>query len=172
MELIRLHDNWSMRDTAEMEFIPAIVPGSVYQDYLNSGKMEDPFWRANELKALELMKKDFEYRTVFSVPESILNKEQVILHFDGIDTVGDIWLNGTFLGRADNMHRIWEYRVKELLKPKENELRLLLTSPVNYIYDLYEKDPTIVGSVDAMKGSPYLRKAHCMYGWDWGVSQI
>ena len=168
MEVIRLHDKWMMRDTEEMEFIPATVPGSVYYDYLNNGKMEDPFYRDNENKALELMKKDFEYKTMFSVPNNIINKQRVILHFDGIDTVGDIWLNSVYLGRTDNMHRIWEYSVKNLLKPEENELRILLHSPVNYIYDLYEKDPTIVGSVDAMKGSPYLRKAHCMYGWDWG----
>ena len=168
MEVIRLHDKWMMRDTEEMEFIPATVPGSVYYDYLNNGKMEDPFYRDNENKALELMKKDFEYKTMFSVPNNIINKQRVILHFDGIDTVGDIWLNSVYLGRTDNMHRIWEYSVKNLLKQEENELRILLHSPVNYIYDLYEKDPTIVGSVDAMKGSPYLRKAHCMYGWDWG----
>lgn len=165
---MKLHENWEMRMLPDEEFMPATVPGSVYQDYLNNGKMEEPFYRANELKALELIKHDFEYRTVFDVPEDILAKQRVILHFDGIDTVGDIWLNETYLGHVDNMHRIWEYPVKELLKPEGNELRIVLISPVNYIYDLYEKDPLIVGSVDAMKGSPYLRKAHCMYGWDWG----
>lgn len=165
---MKLHENWEMRMLPDEEFMPASVPGSVYQDYLDNGKMEEPFYRANELKALELIKHDFEYRTVFDVPQDILEKERVMLHFDGIDTVGDIWLNEMYLGHVDNMHRIWEYPVKELLKPEENELRIVLISPVNYIYDLYEKDPLIVGSVDAMKGSPYLRKAHCMYGWDWG----
>lgn len=172
-EGIRLHSGWEMRDTREETFLPACVPGSVYQDYLNHGKMEDPYYRANELDALELMKHDFEYRTFFTVPETIAGKEEIVLRFAGIDTVGDIWLNGTFLGHCDNMHRTWEYPVKNLLRlgadgELPNELRIVLTSPVNYIYDLYEKDPAIVGSVDAMKGSPYLRKAHCMYGWDWG----
>ncbi len=168
MEVIKLHGGWEMRAVGEEMFLPATVPGSVYQDYLDNGKMEDPYYRDHELDALELMKKDYEYRTVFDVSEEMLEREEVILHFDGIDTVGDIWLNSVFLGRADNMHRIWEYRVKELLVPSGNELRIVLTSPVNYIYDLYEKDPLIMGSTDAMKGSPYLRKAHCMYGWDWG----
>lgn len=165
---MKLRENWMMRMLPAGEVVSAQVPGSVYQDYLENGKMEDPFYRANEQKALDLMKNDFEYRTVFDVPEDLLEKEQVFLRFHGIDTVGDIWLNGTVLGHVDNMHRIWEYSVKELLNPEGNELRIVLVSPVNYIYDLYEKDPLIVGSVDAMKGSPYLRKAHCMYGWDWG----
>lgn len=165
---MKLRENWMMRMLPEGEFVSAQVPGSVYQDYLENRKMEDPFYRANEQKALDLMKNDFEYRTVFDVPEDLMEKEQVFLRFHGIDTVGDIWVNGTVLGHVDNMHRIWEYSVKELLNPDGNELRIVLISPVNYIYDLYEKDPLIVGSVDAMKGSPYLRKAHCMYGWDWG----
>lgn len=168
MEIMKLHSGWELRDISESSYMPAKVPGSVYQAYLENGRMEDPYYRDNELKALDLMKKDFEYRTVFDVPESMLAREQVILRFEGIDTVGDIWLNEAYLGRVDNMHRTWEYRVRKLLKPSGNELRIRLTSPVNYIYDLYEKDPLIKGSDDAMKGSPYLRKAHCMYGWDWG----
>jgi len=168
LNVIKLHSGWRMRDTAEEEFIPATVPGSVYNDYLNSGKMENPYYRDNELKALELMKRDFEYRTVFPVPESIMAKEQIILRFDGIDTLADIWLNGIHLGSVDNMHRTWECRVKEYIKSEENELRIVLYSPVNYISERYEKDPLIYGSTDAMRGFTYLRKAHCMFGWDWG----
>lgn len=168
MEKMLLNENWKLRDASETEWISGTVPGSVYQDYLNAGKMEDPYWRANEEQALELMKRDFEYRTVFNVPEEMLAHDEVFLHFDGIDTVADICLNGQTLGHVDNMHRTWEYRVKELLKKEGNELSVRITSPVNYIYDLYEKDPLIVGSVDAMRGCSYLRKAHCMYGWDWG----
>lgn len=168
MEKMLLNENWKLRDASETEWIPGTVPGSVYQDYLNAGKMEDPYWRANEEQALELMKRDFEYRTVFDVSGDMLAHDEVILHFDGIDTVADICLNGQTLGHVDNMHRTWEYRVKELLKKEGNELSVRITSPVNYIYDLYEKDPLIVGSSDAMRGCSYLRKAHCMYGWDWG----
>ncbi len=168
MEMMKLHSGWELRDAGEQEFIPASVPGSVYQAYLDNGRMEDPYYRDNELKALELMKRDFEYRTVFDVPDEMLKREEIILHFDGIDTVGDIWLNGSHLGFVDNMHRIWEYRVKELLRPAGNELRVELRSPVNYIRELYEKDPLISVSTDAMRGASYLRKAHCMYGWDWG----
>ena len=174
MEKMLLHENLKLREVSEAgcfpetDWIPGTVPGSVYQDYLNAGKMEDPYWRANEEQALELMKRDFEYRTVFDVSEEMLAHDEVFLHFDGIDTAAEICLNGQTLGHADNMHRIWEYRVKELLKKEGNELSVRITSPVNYIYDRYEKDPLIVGSVDAMRGCSYLRKAHCMYGWDWG----
>ena len=96
-----------------------------------------------------------------------LKEEKLILRFDGIDTIADIMLNGTILGHTENMHRIFEYSVRELLKPEDNELRVLLFSPTRYIEQAYEKQP-IEGSSDAMRGFPYLRKAHCMFGWDWG----
>ena len=144
-----------------------MVPGSVYGDLLANGRMDDPYYRDNELKALEIIGDDFEYVTHFDVPEDFLKEEKLILRFDGIDTIADIMLNGTILGHTENMHRIFEYSVRELLKPEDNELRVLLFSPTRYLEQAYEKQP-IEGSSDAMRGFPYLRKAHCMFGWDWG----
>ena len=89
----KLHDNWKMYSGLCKEGVLATVPGSVYNDLLENGLMEDPYYRDNELKALKIMENDFEYVTVFSAPEEILRKEKVLLHFDGIDTVADIYLN-------------------------------------------------------------------------------
>lgn len=169
MEKVRIDSGWRMRSLEEKEFVTAKVPGSVYQAYLDNGKMEDPYYRDNELKALKLMEQDFEYVTEFEVPENVINREEVILRFAGIDTLGEIWLNGHFLGKTDNMHRIWEYRVKALLQEeKKNELRVVLHSPVKYLRERYEKDPKIMIVDEGIRGASYLRKAHCMFGWDWG----
>ena len=157
-----------MHSLQENDWVPAKVPGSVYQAYLDAGKMEDPFYRDNEEKALNLMKQDFEFATTFDAEEALREADRTVLHFDGIDTLGEIYLNGTHLGDTENMHREWEFDVKELLKAEGNELRVILRSPVNYIYDSYEKDPLSVDCSDAMKGCSRLRKAHCMFGWDWG----
>ena len=157
-----------MHSLQENEWVPAKVPGSVYQAYLDAGKMDDPFYRDNEEKALNLMKQDFEFATTFDAEEALREADRTVLHFDGIDTLGEIYLNGTHLGDTENMHREWEFDVKELLKAEGNELRVILRSPVNYIYDSYEKDPLSVDCSDAMRGCSRLRKAHCMFGWDWG----
>ena len=157
-----------MHSLQENDWVPAKVPGSVYQAYLDAGKMDDPFYRDNEEKALNLMKQDFEFATTFDAKEALREADRTVLHFDGIDTLGEIYLNGTHLGDTENMHREWEFDVKELLKAEGNELRVILRSPVNYIYDSYEKDPLSVDCSDAMKGCSRLRKAHCMFGWDWG----
>ena len=167
MRIQMLHDNWQMCINNTEEFLPAAVPGSVYQDLLDNGRMEDPYYRDNELKALKIMDNDFTYVTYFDAPEEIRGREEVLLHFDGIDTIADISLNGTLLGSVRNMHRIWEFPVKSLLRDCGNELKVVLYSPTRFIREAYGERP-MEGSSDAMQGFPYLRKAHCMFGWDWG----
>lgn len=162
-----LPKDWKMSRRGSGDWLPARVPGSVYGDLLANGRMEDPYYRDNEWKALEIIKDDFEYVTHFSVPVEYLREEKVLLRFEGIDTIADLVLNGVALGHTENMHRTFEFSVKEYLKAEDNELRVVLYSPTEFIKTAYGKCP-IEGSSDAMKGFPYLRKAHCMFGWDWG----
>ncbi|MCM1026042.1 MAG: glycoside hydrolase family 2 protein [Roseburia sp.] len=167
MNRLKVHENWRMRAAGEGDWIPARVPGSVYHDLLCNGRMEDPYYRDNELRALALMEKDYEYVTEFDVPAEVLAEERILLIFHGIDTAADIMLNGKHLGYVENMHRTWVYDVKYRLKEEGNRLEILLHSPTRFIREAYGKMP-VQGSDDAMKGFPMLRKAHCMFGWDWG----
>lgn len=164
-----LQDNFRMRRLEEGEWLPAIVPGTVYTDLLLNGEMENPFWKDNEEQALKRMEFDYEYSTMFRVDSVVYEKERVLLRFDGLDTIADIYVNGELAGQAYNMHRIWEFDVKKLLNPgQDNELHVVLHSPLQYIREAFEKSPTR-GSEDAMDGFVHIRKAHCMFGWDWGA---
>ena len=168
MKKVLLQNNWKMHQIGNEEWIVATVPGSVYGDLLNAGKMENPFWKDNEDEALKLMDYDYEYRTSFSCDKELLSNNEVILHFDGLDTIADITLNGVKLGHVENMHRIWEYSVKDFLKEENNELTVYFYSPTKYIAEAFEKAPTL-GTEDAMNGFVHIRKAHYMFGWDWGA---
>lgn len=158
---------WILYFEGEREGLPARVPGSVYQALLDNGKMEDPYYRDNELKALALMNRDYTYMTEFEVSDRLWDYEEILLRFEGIDTVADIFLNGHLIDSVCNMHRTFEYSVRELLRDGPNELKVVLHSPTRYIQEAYE-NRFIDGSSDAMRGFSYLRKAHCMFGWDWG----
>ena len=150
-----------MKILGEDATYPATVPGSVYTDLINAGRLEDPYWRDNEMTALELMKKDFEYRGTFDLDkEEVKDADDVILRFNGLDTLADITLNGISLGNVNNMHRVWEYRVLKLLKEEGNELVIVFHSPVNFIAKEFEADPAILGTEDAMRGFPKIRKGH------------
>ena len=147
--------------------IEAKVPGTVYSTLLSQELIPDPFYRDNELKVLPLMDNDFIYSTVFSAEKALFECDEVILRFDGIDTLADIYLNEEFLGSAYNMHRIWEFDVLSHIRNGANELKVVLHSPTKYIKEENEKVYT-GGSHECMEGFPHLRKAHCMFGWDWG----
>ena len=169
MQKIELNENWKMRIAGEDQFLAATVPGSVYQDLMDQGRMDDPYYRDNEDAALELMKKDFEYRMIFDADINQVEKaDEVLLRFHGLDTIADVSLNGVFLKQVNNMHRTWDFSVRTLLREKENELVVYFHSPVIYIAKQYEEDPAILGTEDAMKGFPKIRKGHYMFGWDWG----
>ncbi|MDR2757994.1 MAG: glycoside hydrolase family 2 protein [Spirochaetaceae bacterium] len=167
MIIQNLHDNWKMKKMTETDYLPARVPGSVYNDLLVNKKMDDPYWRDNEDRALALMENDFEYVNAFTPSPELLGSSRAVLRCEGLDTLADLYLNGDFLGKADNMHRTWEYEVKDRLKPGENSLRIVFHSPAQFIREAYQKRRTD-GSSDCMDGFPLLRKAHCMFGWDWG----
>ncbi|MCL2879722.1 MAG: glycoside hydrolase family 2 protein, partial [Treponema sp.] len=168
MMVQKLHDNWMMRKKGDHEWLPAVVPGSVYNDLLINKKTEDPFYRDNEDRAFALLENDYEYRTEFSVSKKMLSMDAILLRCEGIDTVADIILNDVHIASPDNMHRIWEFGInKDILKNEKNELRIIFHSPVKFLAGANRKNNSD-GNGDALDGFQYLRKAHCMFGWDWG----
>jgi beta-mannosidase len=65
------------------------------------------------------------------------------------------------------MHRTWEYEVSDILLPGENTREVHIASPLKVIRTADARE-ALAGTRDAMRGFPHIRKAHCMYGWDWG----
>ena len=162
-----LNENWSMEISGKPGSYPVQVPGSVYSALLEAGQMEDPYYRDNEGKALALMENDFVWSLCFTPEEGVLACPHQILRFEGVDTVADIRLNGVLLAHVENMHRTFEFDTAGILRPGENWLEVKLYSPTRWIREKYAESPA-EGSSDAMRGFANLRKAHCMFGWDWG----
>lgn len=170
-----LNGGWNLRiigkdaDILPEAGIEAGIPGTVYGTLLENKLIPDPYYRDNELRVLGLMENDFCFRTVFLLDQEMLSCDSLLMRFEGLDTLADVFVNDVLIGSACNMHRIWEF---DLLKSGcvaegENQLKVLLHSPTKYIKEENQKVYT-GGSTDAMEGFPHLRKAHCMFGWDWG----
>lgn len=164
--LIDLNGIWRMRKVVTGDWLDAVVPGSVYSNLLEKGLIPDPYYRENQYAIRDLSLDDYEFERFFDVPDGLLEAQRILLRFDGIDTLAKITLNGTELGSVDNMHRIWEYEVKHLLKRSGNKLHLYFDSPIRYITEKQSERP-LWGVATTIPGYPYLRKAHYMFGWDW-----
>lgn len=166
-EQMNLGGAWRMREADSQTWHSAHVPGSVYADLMADGTMPDPFWRENELDAFERMKKDYVYQRAFTVTEAQLAHAHVELVCEGLDTLAHVSLNGCEIAFADNMHITWVWNVKEQLHAGENTLEIRFDSPILYCAKKAEEAPGWESS-DATPGFRHLRKAHCMFGWDWG----
>ena len=66
------------------------IPGSVYSFLLDAGRMDDPYYRDNELDALKRMDQDYIFFRTFIPADGILSCAHQVLRFDGIDTLSEV----------------------------------------------------------------------------------
>ena len=168
--VVPLNAGWQFREANKTDWHNATVPGCVHTDLLANKLIEDPFYRDNEKKQQWIGKTDWEYRTTFKVTPQVLNRENVELVFDGLDTYAQVYLNDQLLLNADNMFRTWRVNAKPALKAGDNTLRILFRSPINEILPVMAKLNYQLPAVNDQgeKTSPFTRKAPYHYGWDWG----
>jgi len=164
MQKYCLNGQWNLEYKDEK--LPASVPGSLYHDLLVAEKMPDPFWRDNEDVVRPITDAGASYERNFTLPKEMLAADQLLLRCDGLDTIADVYVNGQHIGYADNQHRIWEFPLTNL-HDGENTISVTFHSPVDYIR-AKSAEVYADGTPDGMVGYPHIRKAHCMFGWDWG----
>jgi beta-mannosidase len=174
----KIDSGWTFKSTTDSVWLPATVPGSVHTDLLANSIIEDPFFRLNEHNIQWIDKKDWEYKTTFSVDENILKKDKIELRFNGLDTYAKVFLNDELILEADNMFMFWEVSCKDKLIEGENSLKIVFESPINkglekrenlgYFLPGAENDQSELGGVGDKKTVVFTRKAQYHFGWDWG----
>ena len=163
MKKLSLSGKWRM--TGNGYDCIGTVPGSLFSFLLENGLMEDPYYRDNEYKALDLTYHDYSFEKIFDfAPDG--NRQ--FLHFDGLDTVCDIYLNKKLIGSTDNMHVAYEFDVTDIIKKGENTLRVNCHEINTYVHKKSEEMELFNYGYHTMRGFGHLRKTHCMLGWDWG----
>lgn len=162
-------EGWKLKN-AFGKVYDAVVPGSVMSVLLDAGVIEDPYYRENEKNMLDLFKEDYEFFRVFSVSGMHMQEDLLELVFYGVDTLADIYLNDVHLASVSDMHRTYRFSIKDLVRMGANELRIVIHSPLKYIanYKSPEDKEIQYTACGAIKGNQYIRKAHSMFGWDWG----
>jgi beta-mannosidase len=158
-----LTENWQFKKVNDTIWKSATVPGNVHSDLLEHNLIEDPFIGDNEKDLQWISETDWEYKNTFLLDELTLQKKNIELNFEGLDTYTSVYLNDSLILKANNAFRKWTIDVKALLK-SENELRLVFEHTANHEEDEKEKLPYELPEGNRI----FTRKAQFQYGWDWG----
>jgi len=173
----QIQAQWQFRQAGTTEWMRASVPGTVHTDLMTAGKIEDPYYRLNERDVQWVDKVNWEYKTEFSLSENELNRQNLQLVFDGLDTYADVYLNNQLILSADNMFVTWRVDVKKYLRLGRNDLRIDFASPVMKGLAKQEvfgfplpasNDQSEIGGMGKNQVSIFTRKAGYHFGWDWG----
>jgi beta-mannosidase len=168
MQSKSLSGSWQLRQAGESKSYPAQVPGGVHTDLLAAGCIPDPFVGDNELRVQWVAEKDWQYSRSFDVSKDLIGEERVYLVCDGLDTLGSVELNGTPVGNFKNMFVQYRWEVKDLLKEGPNSIVFTFDSAVRYASEHEAQNPLSGVQPWSIMGGPYVRKAPCHFGWDWG----
>ena len=158
--------NWKMTYDNHKD-LACSAPCSMYSVLLDHKIIDDPFYGLNEREYQHLADKGCKFECEFDVDAETLAKEYNELTFLGLDTICDIYLNGTLLDSVMNMHRKYTYDVKSLLVMGKNKIELDFSSPTKYFEKMNNKH-WLWTNGDTIPGACHLRKALYMSGWDWG----
>ncbi len=141
--------------------LSATVPGNVELDLLAAGMIENPEIGNNIYKLRPYEFCQWMYSRHFTAP-SLVDGQRLILDFEGIDCIADIWLNGEKIGSADDALIAHRFDVTGKAKAGDNLLQVVLRSAV------LEAQKELVGtySFRHYTESVWIRKPRHCYGWD------
>ncbi len=164
-----LNGIWRIYSTGgELKYdISAQIPASLYSALLQENIIDDPYYRLNEYITTDISSGSCTFEKSFDLDGEMLSARKLLLRFYGIDTLSEIILNGKVIGTTNNMHREYTFDVTDILEQSGNILTVRFQSPIGYINEKNSKTP-LWGVSSTMPGYPHIRKAHYMFGWDWG----
>jgi beta-mannosidase len=160
---ITIHENWEFKGTDTLDWKKATIPGNVFSDLMENEIIVNPFIKTNEDSVQWVSKKDWEYKTTFSLSKKELEKKNIELHFEGLDTYATIFLNDSIILKADNAFKKYTIDIKKGAQ-EINSLRVVFK---NFTEIELEKEAEIWYQLP-VKERVFTRKAQFQYGWDWG----
>lgn len=168
MRIAELNGIWTAANVRTNEQYRARVPGFIQKDLMEQGALPNEYDTLFEPKIEWVEHDDWVYTRTFELDGEQLRSQALELVFEGIDTFAEVSLNGTVLGRTENMFISYRFDIRGIAQAK-NELSVRIFSPTE---TMKEKEKAFGESLFLWNGiSPRLfgRKAQYGYGWDWGA---
>jgi beta-mannosidase len=177
-QYIKFDRNWKIQSFDHMEeitesihqtgydetgWLETIVPGDVHSTLLAHGKIEDPYYSTNDQACRWIERKIWVYRVEFDMLEDIRDTN-VLLNFEGLDTLAEVFINGESVVTSDNMFVPVFADLTGKLKARGNVAVIRFDPVVEYAA---RQDVSRFWSKVNYERI-WLRKCACNFSWDWG----
>ncbi|MBS6194135.1 MAG: hypothetical protein KH828_00960 [Clostridiales bacterium] len=152
-------------ENSQAKVIGASIPGNVELDLQRAGLEGDPFYGTNVYNYRKYEFYSWWFIRTFTLPEQ-MKGENIILHLDGADTFGTIYINDQKVGECANMLIPHEFDItRYVMFGEENKICVYISSAMNWA----RKEYYPVGiRVSEHTGDEFvkIRKAPHSFGWD------
>ena len=115
----------------DVQWIQAMVPGTVLGSYLAIGAIPDP-WYGDQMSQLSeefFSRHDFWFRNTFNIPASF-SQRRIWLNLEGINWKADVFVNGIRVGGIDGAFIRGSFDVTEMVLPGETNCVAVLIHQV------------------------------------------
>ena len=158
MKRIDLDGRWTT-ENREILSPSLFVTKKIYDEYF-------PSLSAEKSMSVYVTEKDsFTLQKEFSVTKDDLLEENVVLHFDRLDTLCNVFVNERKVGFFKNCHRSYDIDIKNCVFEGTNILRIEFLSLTEYIEEK-EKSISLPFNAMGIPHHPHIRKPASHFGWD------
>lgn len=155
---------------SRLEWLPAEVPGAVHLDLVRNRVLAHPFEGLGELGCQWVDLSHWLYRVRFDYAPAAQLPHRC-LRFEGLDTVCEVFVNGTHVATHDNMFVPLEVALDDLAVVGSNTIEVRFRSAVEVgrqRRDAYFATEGLPSDLVRFEERAFVRKAAYMFGWDWG----
>ena len=157
-----LNQGWTLSDDVFSINLKVDVPSVVQQSLYENGLIEHPYLGTVEDNLVWISDHPWHYTLRFHPDKKLLEKENIEMVFEGLDTYANVRLNGQDLFFAENQFREWKADVKPFLTEKDNLLEVYFIRYDCMQMMLHEKTlPQLPEKYAVTRKAPY------QHGWDW-----
>lgn len=165
--VLDLAGTWTLSDASGEFSWPMRVPGDGITALFEAGLIPDPYRGRNEYGLRWIAERDWTITRRFP-----LDRTDVMLVLEGIDTVAEVRVNGTLVREMANAFRSVRRPLQEA-RQGDNEIAITFRSGPREAARLAAAQPFPVPYIAQNNPIPHgnmLRKPACDWGWDWNIA--
>ena len=175
------HREYAMQVKEEKDgWLTSDLPCDVRMPLLAADRIKEPLVADYWEESTWVEERSWWFVKTFDSSEVCLDDDIIELMLDGLDSRGDIFVNGRFLGTHRNVHYPFKYDIKPLIQGGENEIMIRLTSGLETVTEADVGELNYAVCMEKNNNRPergderrsFVRRAQYNVGWDWGPRVI